>query len=323
MAFNLQNFQFGRGVVTAYTQGQGFTSVQHTYKSDTDTRATIAGADYFPPFIDGDADQVFIDDSLFIIGSDGVSLVIFTSVDPIVLGTDLLVSGPTLTMVAPANATDANGAIISGNTLKIELATASNPGSISTTNQTFSGVKAFDDGVNANGQGVVANQINAGGALALPIGNVLTTSVDFTPVVNVGASGIVFDGGTNLTLYTEATGTLVWDVAFAAPPTITWYAKKQNGWVSLSIKGMPAAAAAGAAIGSSDSGVFIPVGYRPLANIEAPIVLCQSNGTITVGLINVATTGNVVVYATAAGGLFANAGNNQIHEINITYNILT
>lgn len=322
MAFNLQHFQFGRGVTTAYTQGQGVTSVQHTYTSDSDTRATIAGADYFLPFIDGDADQVFINDSLFIVASDGVSLVIFTSVDPVILGTDLLVSGPTLTMVAPANATDANAAIISGNTLKIELATASNPGSMSTTNQTFSGVKAFDDGVNAAGQGIVTNQINAGGAIPLPIGNVLTTSVDFTPVINASSAGLAFDGGTVISLYTEATGTFTWSVAFTTPPTITWYAKKQNGWVSLSINGMASSAAAGAAIGSADSGVFIPVGYRPTATIEQPIVLCSSDGTVTAGLVNIAPAGNIVIYATAAGGLFANTGNNQIHEINITYNIL-
>jgi hypothetical protein len=322
MAFNSQNFQFARGVESSYAQGQGVTSIQHTYKSDTDTRATIAGAGYFPPFIDGDIDKVFVNDSLFIIGSDGASLCLITSVDPFTLGIDLLISGTSLSMVAPANATDANAAIISGNTLQIELATGANPGSISTTNQTFSGVKAFTDGVNASGQGLVTNQINAGGAIPLPIGNVLTTSVDITPMINATA-GITFATGTALTLYTEATGTLAWSVAFAVPPTITWWAKKQNGWVSLSINGMAAAAAAGAAIGSSDSGVFIPVGYRPAANIEAPIVLCSSNGTVAVGLVNVAPAGNIVVYATAAGGLFANAGVNQINEINITYNILT
>jgi len=321
MAFNLQHFQFARGVDSAYAQGQGVTNIQHTYKSATDTRATIAGANYFHPFIDGDADKVFVNDSLFIVGSDGASLCIITGVNPVTLGVDLLVSGTSLSMVAPANATDGNAAIISGNTLQIELATSANPGSVSTTNQTFSGVKAFDDGVNAAGQGLVANQINAGGAIPLPIGNVLTSSVDFTPVVNVGSSGIVFAGGTNLTLYTETTGTFTWSVAFAVPPTITWYAKKQNGWVSLFIKGMPTSLAAGAAIGSSDSGVFIPVGYRPSSNIEAPVVLCSSNGTVAVGLANIAAAGNIVVYATAAGGLFANAGNNQIHEICITYNI--
>lgn len=320
MAFNLQNFQFGRGVTSAYTQGQGFTTVEHTYKSATDSRATIAGANYFPPFIDGDIDKVFINDSLFIVGSDGASLCLITSVDPIILGTDLLVSGATLTMVPPANATDANAAIISGNTLKIELATGANPGSVSINNQTFSGVKAFTDGVNVDGQGLVANQINAGGAIPLPIGNVLTSSVDITPLLKANA-GINIFGGTDITFYTEATGTFTWSVAFAVPPTISWYAKKQNGWVNLFIKGMPTSLAAGAAIGSSDSGVFIPVGYRPAATIEAPIVLCQSNGVITVGLVNVAPAGNIVIFATAAGGLFDNAGQNQIHEICISYNV--
>jgi hypothetical protein len=322
MAFNLQHFQFARGVDSSYAQGQGVTNIQHTYKSTTDSRATIAGAGYFPPFIDGDADKVFINDSLFIVGSDGASLVVITSVDPIVLGTDLLVSGPTLSMVAPAAATDANGAIISGNTLQIELATAANPGSMSTTNQTFSGVKAFDDGINVFGQGVSADDINSTGASPLSIGtNGFTTSVDFGALVNVPAAGININTGTTITSYAEATGTFTWSVAFAVPPTIAWHAKKQNGWIDLFVKGMPAPAAAGAAIGSSDSGVFIPVGYRPAATIEAPIVLCQSNGVITIGLASVTAGGNIVIYATADGGLFANAGLNQIHEICISYNV--
>lgn len=360
MAFNLQNFQFARGVDSSYAQGQGVTTIQHTYKSAADTRATIAGVGYFPPFIDGDADKVFVNDSLFIVGSDGASLVIITSLNPVTLGTDLLVSGPTLSMGAPIAAVDPNAARISGNTLQIEIADATHPGSVSINNQTFSGIKAFNDGINVFGQGVSANKINATGAFPLIVGDVLTTSVDVTPIINaiggvvtdniqgsgtaanmeiatniagnplalyigstlvqvrVGGELLFINGGAAIGYFAEASGSLSWSGAFTVPQAVNFYLSKVNDRVTLIIKGMTAAAAAGAASVPADSGVVIPAAYRPLATVQS-FVVSTSNGTQADSYCEIHSDGHVAVFANGTGALFANAGNNEIGDISATY----
>jgi hypothetical protein len=148
MAFDLRGFQFNRGVTTANAQGAGVTSVIHTYKSLTDTLATIGGASYFPNNIDGATDKVFINDLLSIVASDGTSMVRITALDPFTTGTDLyLGSSSSITVAAPVAATDANGLIISGGVATLEFADATNPGIVSVAAQQFTGDKLFNNSV--------------------------------------------------------------------------------------------------------------------------------------------------------------------------------
>ncbi len=143
MAFTLQNFQFGRGVTSSYTQGQGLTTVTHTYKS-TDTLATINTSGYFPVGFDGDGDKVFVDDLLGITASDGTTLVRIDSLDPFTYGADLYsASGSSIVVGAPVAGSTGNGANISGTTLHMEYANASNPGILSTGAQLIGGSKEF------------------------------------------------------------------------------------------------------------------------------------------------------------------------------------
>jgi hypothetical protein len=148
MAFDLRGFQFNRGVAAANAQGAGVTSVIHTYKSLTDTLATIGGASYFPNNIDGATDKVFINDLLSIVASDGTSMVRITALDPFTTGTDLyLGSSSSITVAAPVAATDANGLIISGGVATLEFADATNPGIVSIDAQQFTGDKLFNNSV--------------------------------------------------------------------------------------------------------------------------------------------------------------------------------
>lgn len=150
MAFILQNFQFGRGILTAATQGQGYTTVAHSYKS-SDTLATINADDYFPAYIDGEGDKIFIGDLLDICASDGTSRVRINSLSPFAYGADLYsASGSSLVVGAPEVGSSGDGANIDLTTLHMEYANATNPGILSTSAQTIAGDKTFSGTVIAN-----------------------------------------------------------------------------------------------------------------------------------------------------------------------------
>lgn len=85
MAFALINFQFARGIDSCYAQGQGVTTVMHTYRSLTDSASTILAADYFPPYIDGTLDKIFANDTILIVASDQVLIAKVLTVNPITL----------------------------------------------------------------------------------------------------------------------------------------------------------------------------------------------------------------------------------------------
>lgn len=83
MAFALINFQFARGIDSCYTQGQGVTTVTHTYRSLTDSASTILTDGYFPPYIDGTVDKVFANDTILIIAADQVVMAKVLTVTPL------------------------------------------------------------------------------------------------------------------------------------------------------------------------------------------------------------------------------------------------
>jgi hypothetical protein len=68
-----------------------------------------------------------------------------------------------LTLGAPSSTSYANGGYISGNVLYLAYADGTNPGLLSTTNQTFAGAKTFNSNVSVGGTlGVTGNQTNTG-----------------------------------------------------------------------------------------------------------------------------------------------------------------
>lgn len=85
MAFTLLNFQFARGIDSTYAQGQGVTSITHTYKSDVDSSVTILTPGYFPAFIDGTPDKIFVNDTILIIATDQVVMSQVLTVNPLTL----------------------------------------------------------------------------------------------------------------------------------------------------------------------------------------------------------------------------------------------
>lgn len=106
MSFQLINFQFARGIDSCYAQGQGVTSIMHTYKSSVDTAATILTDGYFPAYIDGTLDKIFVNDTILIIASDQVVMSQVLTVNPLTLNGDVFSSGFSTTFSSTFN--DAN-----------------------------------------------------------------------------------------------------------------------------------------------------------------------------------------------------------------------
>ena len=149
MSFNINGFQYGRGVTSTYTQGGGITTVIHSYKS-TDSLATITTPGYFPPNIDGTSppDKVFIGDLLAIISGtnyDEASIVIITGLNPLTLSPSPFAGGG-FSVGAPINATDNFGLQIAAgtpNVFTLEYATIARPGIVNAFTQSFGGNKIF------------------------------------------------------------------------------------------------------------------------------------------------------------------------------------
>jgi hypothetical protein len=147
MAFTLNTFQFNRGITSCAANGNGIAPVIHTYGT-TDTVAAATTPGYFPTNIDGTDDKIFVQDLLLIAASDGIVLVEITGVAPITLGADLLGSaGSPIVMSTPVPAVDANGAIVTGTTLQLELADQTHAGVLSSGAQVLGGLKTFNNGI--------------------------------------------------------------------------------------------------------------------------------------------------------------------------------
>ncbi len=340
MAFILQNFQFNRGTLTANAQGQGFTPIIHSYKSTTDTRATIAGASYFPPNIDGEVDKVFVGDALFIVGSDGTSLCMFTALDPVTLGTDLLVSGPSLTVGAPIAAVDLNAIRIAGNVAQMEIANATHPGIITIGSQTFSGTKAFNDGINVFGAGILTDNVDStapGNALTLGAG-ALNVTIGTTPLVvnliqstglgvplvlGTSSQKVTIDaplffttGSGTITTFAENNSAVSWSGPFAAPVAGSLTSQKINQQVYLSVPNINLTAAVNNT--AITSGVILPVGFRPIVPIKG-ILQIASNTTAAVGSYSINVDGSISIFADLNGGSFAAAGTASFDDFSVIY----
>ena len=99
-----------------------------------------------------------------------------------------------LSVIAPTAATDANGAILSGSTLQLEFATATNPGILSVAAQTLAGAKTFSSAVIIN---PVNNQIVLGVTNTTTINAVAPASSRTYSMPDTGAnSSFVMTDGT-------------------------------------------------------------------------------------------------------------------------------
>lgn len=287
MAFLLQNFQFGRGVTSSYTQGQGYTSVTHSYKSD-DAIATINGAGYFPAGFDGDGDKVFVGDLLDICASDGTWRVRIATLYPFTYGADLYsASGSSIVVGAAQAGSSGKGANISGTTLHMEYANATNPGMLSTASQTIAGDKTFTGTVTAD-------------------------------------SGVVFSasGPSDLSYYEEGdhVTTFFNNTIITAPITI--HVVRIGGIVNLTLPAGFTSGAQGAPASSFTATTVLPAKWRPSGECTDywPVL---KNGVESRGEIFVDNGGAIQFFSDVDNSVAFGNTSNTVYASSVTYNILT
>ncbi len=287
MAFQVQNFQFGRGITSSYTQGQGVTTVTHAYKSD-DTLAVINAGGYFPAGFDGDGDKVFVDDLLDICASDGTSRVRIDSLDPFTYGADLYsASGSSIVVGAPQAGASGNGANISGTTLHMEYGNATNPGIVSTGTQTFGGDKTFTGTVTAD-------------------------------------SGVMFSasGPSDLSYYEEGDHiTTFFNNTITSAP-ITIHVVRIGGIVNLTIPADFTTGAQAAPTSTFTASTVLPAKWRPSGECSQywPVL---KNGVESRGEIFLNSGGAIQFSADVDNSVTFGNTSNTIYASTVTYNILT
>jgi len=189
--FNALNLKINRGSAGSNEPGHG-TTVIHTYIDLDSTIATIKL--YFPPNLGLgiNDDMVFVDDFMFIAGSDGTILAPIITLVPFILGTDVFTGGTAITMGIPIVPVDGNGARISGGVLQMEIADLTHPGIMTAAPQEFGGAKTFHDNL------TLVDPIN-GFVITKTIGSfgvdLITSDPNATPGVvfmDTGVPGAVF-----------------------------------------------------------------------------------------------------------------------------------
>ena len=83
--YNESGLQLNRGTFNSQVSGGSSKTVIHSYKNELDSLATISANGYFPDNFNVDITEVFIGDSLQVVGSDGLELFEITSLAPITL----------------------------------------------------------------------------------------------------------------------------------------------------------------------------------------------------------------------------------------------
>jgi hypothetical protein len=123
MAFNSNGVTLGRGQFTTVATKDGIAT--HSYKNENDTLATIATANYFPAYLNGRQDEIFLNDILIGRGSDAVDTFIITSLDPFTIEPQAEatgnVTGPvSSTLNAIARYTDTTGKVLGSTSVTID-----------------------------------------------------------------------------------------------------------------------------------------------------------------------------------------------------------
>lgn len=112
--------------------------------------------------------------------------------------------------------------------------------------------------------------------------------------------------GTQAYTSNGANTTTVGSAISALPNALTWSVQKFGHFHTLHIRptGLTTPVNTTAAATIQIAGA-IPVGYRPVANINVPVIL-ENNGSIITGEVSIDTSGNIT-YSLVGGGNFTNA----------------
>lgn len=327
MAFNQINLQVNRGVTTSPTKGSGVTFIDHTYESSTDTLAAIITSGYFPPNFtippiaapnvapQPDDENIFVNDLLFITGSDNIGLFQITGLNPVTLGANLLTSSIiALAIGAPITATDNNGLVLATNILKAEFADATHNGIVSTAAQSFAGVKTFLNSIFCT----AVDPVSPGTALYLGTVTPATQIVLGTNATQATVSGTLNFTAGNGTINNFATfsSAQTWSGPWGATMyTQTMRAYQINTVVTVYIQAVTPATATVSAVATGSAA--LPVGMRP-ATPKTYIAYIANNTTPVAGLINISTAG-VVTITNIASGAFTGSGTAGFGDISVSF----
>lgn len=303
MAYDKFGLQINRGILTANGQGSG-TTVIHTYQNLNDTLATIQSLGYFPDFFvevnsspnlppQTIGENILVNDLLWIIGSDGVVIVLITDLEPVTLSSSAIVPN-TITIGVPIDATDNNALAYHSGVLQAEFADATHNGIVSTVNQTFSGEKFF------------ANLLAAEDGLTTP--TLFATTEAF------------FGGGViGISFFDNNVSTITWSGPWGATnPTSLINLTIINNKVLMSISGVTAipATVSSPILGSP----AIPLAYIPTTT-KTFTFIATNNSVNVIGSGIISNAGIITLYSDLAASNFTNSGNAGFFDISFMYDI--
>ncbi len=261
MSFTLNTFQFGRGILTCATNGGGVSTATHGYKTD-DTNSEVNAPGYFPDYIDGTTEKIFIGDLLCIVSVDGTTMVRITGLAPFTYGADLFSNaGSPLVMGAPVAATDGNGGKITGTTLQLEYGDGTQPGILSTGTQTIAGNKTFNNLI-------------------------------------VGNAGIRFFGNTDtLSFYDSITFQTTFTIGAEVSSPVTWLLTRIGNMVSISMATTVVTAPQATPGEKFTSDTSFPADFIPTTSGDfIGSVQVRNAGILKEGLITIDSSGVMVIY---------------------------
>ena len=261
MAFTLNTFQFNRGINTSNANGNGIGSVIHAYKT-SDLNADAIAPGYFPDYIDGATDKVFVGDLLLIVSSDSTYMARIEALAPFTLGADLFSNaGAPLVMGAPIAAVDGNAGKITGTTLQLEYADGTQPGILSIGSQTIAGIKSFSNLINANG-------------------------------------GLRFFGNTStLSFYDTTTFSTTFDIGSETTASTTFYLTRIGNLVSISHAATVIGAPQGSPGPKFTSNSLVPADYRPTTSGDfSGVAVVLNNSVFKAGVATIDSSGALVIY---------------------------
>ena len=130
-------------------------------------------------------------------------------------------------------------------------------------------------------------------------------------------SGLTIGGGQALAFFEYTNSLVSWTGPFTVAQGGSFYAQRINGEVYLNVSGIALAAATNPNQ-SINSGVILPVGFRPLTQVNG-LLFITSNSTTAVGEYFINTNGTIIIFAGLNGNFFAGAGNANFGDFSSHY----
>lgn len=134
-----------------------------------------------------------------------------TTVGGIVTGGSCVAASNGVTTVGSIDSQtkSANGAVISGTTIYLQTADASNPGLVSTGSQTFAGLKTFNSGLDiTSGQALKINNVDT-----LTAGTLTFSAASTNTITSAASQSLQADGKAGVTIQTNGTTRAIFDTA--------------------------------------------------------------------------------------------------------------